>query len=216
MANVTPQEYSQASSCMNGVYSFVGGQGFLISTHCSQPFYMKNVRPTSFSPLATWDKGGVAPSNEGDYHGRRRYSAHPQLRYHIVLDSHVRGSASQEDTCHSQLDIKNSQGLNERTKNRNSPNRIRPEPDVLKSMRNSWEYVQSRMRREPTSRWLTEYNFYTHPSFLSIFRCSQATDQGGGVFESCAVTEGVILECQSVFAFWSLFYSILYLYLCNI
>ena len=52
------------------------------------------------------------------------------------------------------------------------------------------------MRREPTSRWLTKYNFYTHsflPSFLS------GVGRGGGALESCAVTEGVVPERQSLF-----------------
>ena len=49
------------------------------------------------------------------------------------------------------------------------------------------------MRREPTSRWLTEYNFYTH-SFLSFL---SGVGRGGGALESCAVID--VPERQSLF-----------------
>ena len=64
------------------------------------------------------------------------------------------------------------------------------------------------MRREPTSRWLTEYNFYTH-SFLLFL---SGVGRGGGVFESCAVTEGVVPERQSIFGLLESFAN--YFYIC--
>ena len=61
------------------------------------------------------------------------------------------------------------------------------------------------MRFEHTSRLLTKY-FYTHPFPLSFFKCSQVVGQGCRAFESYAVTEGVVLECQSIFIFESLYF----------
>ena len=74
------------------------------------------------------------------------------------------------------------------------------------------------MRWESTSRWLTEYNFYTHPSFLIFFKCSQAAGRGWGAFESCAGTEGIFTERQFLFSHLGVFYiSLFNLYpLCNI
>ena len=35
------------------------------------------------------------------------------------------------------------------------------------------------MRREPTSRWLIEYNFYTHPCYVFFFQEREASVKGG-------------------------------------
>ena len=56
------------------------------------------------------------------------------------------------------------------------------------------------MRREPTSRWLTEYNFYTHSILLFL----SGACRSGGAFESCAVTEEVVPERSTFSVFWSL------------
>ena len=88
-----------------------------------------------------------------------------------------------------------------------SSKELRPELNVLKPKVSPWEPVKFRMRLVSTSRWLIVYIFFTH-SFLFFF---SGTGQGGGAFESCAVTEGVVPECQSLFSFWSLLYFILYL-----
>ena len=35
------------------------------------------------------------------------------------------------------------------------------------------------MQREPTSRWLTEYNFYTHPCYVFLFQELETSVKGG-------------------------------------
>ena len=63
------------------------------------------------------------------------------------------------------------------------------------------------MLREPTSRWLTEYNFYTHSYLLFL----SGAGRDGGTFESCAVTEGVVPERQSLFSLLESFANSFYI-----
>ena len=50
------------------------------------------------------------------------------------------------------------------------------------------------MQREPTSRWLTEYNFYTHPYYVFLFfqereaSVKSGRDQKGSVTEEWVVS----------------------------
>ena len=85
------------------------------------------------------------------------------------------------------------------TENQRSPKGIRPKPDVLEPIRSPWEPLKLGMRWETISRRLTEFDFYTHPSFPIFFKCLQTTGRDGGAFKSCAITKGIVPERQFVF-----------------
>ena len=60
---------------------------------------------------------------------------------------------------------------------------------------------------------LLSINFIRSPIFQFFFlKYSQVAGRGGGTFKSCAVTKGVVPECQFIFRFWSSLYFFLYLY----
>ena len=59
----------------------------------------------------------------------------------------------------------------------------------LETRERPWLPTKRRMRKEPTSRLLTDY-FYTHPFLPLFFFFFQVPVDTGEVFESCTVTEG--------------------------
>ena len=72
---------------MNGIYSFVGGPTVPDQFSLLLAVSHGKCVPMSYRPLA--GKGGVTPANKMVYHGPRRYSTHPLVRYHIVLECHA-------------------------------------------------------------------------------------------------------------------------------
>ena len=92
--------------------------------------------------------------------------------------------------------------------NQRSPKELRPELGDPERKKRQWKFTKIRMQKEPPSRWLTKYNFYTYPFYIFFIFFSWGVGSRKGVLRDVDCHKGSVSRGVSlVLSFSTLFPS---------